>query len=180
MHHTLSVISSEQEARNFPWGSHFMALTSFVCPWNDLIGFCSPNRQTWMHLKNKTFSKKPYIILPAAKTYNTALDGLRGHYGLLTVWKVKLNPIFESSDLNYQMSMWPNWREATSWIQDPWTSLTASGIKISIENILVRAAWGKALVRLPIHVKSGSRMEGELLLMSSSLRIPYDGRAINS
>lgn len=47
--HTLRVMSSEQEANRLPWGSHLMALTSLVCPWNDLMGLSWPSWHTWMH-----------------------------------------------------------------------------------------------------------------------------------
>lgn len=43
-------MSSEQEARSLPVGSHLIAFTSFVCPWNVLIGLSRPNFQTWMHI----------------------------------------------------------------------------------------------------------------------------------
>merc|ERR1719474_990494 len=44
------VMSSEQEARNLPWGSHLMALTSLVWPWKDLMGLSRPSWHTWMAL----------------------------------------------------------------------------------------------------------------------------------
>ena len=47
---TFSVMSSLQDARNFPWGSHLMALTSFVWPWNDLMGLSLPSWHTWICL----------------------------------------------------------------------------------------------------------------------------------
>ena len=41
MVHTFRVLSSLQEARNLPYGSHLLVLTSLVCPFNDLIVFLS-------------------------------------------------------------------------------------------------------------------------------------------
>lgn len=46
---TFKVISSEQEAKICPWGSHLIALTSFWWPTNVLTGLSILSRQTWMH-----------------------------------------------------------------------------------------------------------------------------------
>jgi hypothetical protein len=45
---------------------------------------------------------------------------------------------------------------------------------------LVRAARRKALVRLPVDVERRGRVERKLLLVATGLRVPNDGRTIDT
>ena len=41
--------------------------TSFVCPWNDLIGFSLPSLQTWMHLSVEQDAKESSVCQSTSK-----------------------------------------------------------------------------------------------------------------
>lgn len=67
MDQSLAVLSSEQEARIEPDGSHTMLFTSSKCPLNVFTGADSPIRHTWISLSVEQVAKTELLFQSTSK-----------------------------------------------------------------------------------------------------------------